>query len=302
MKMSLIDKKLHYFYQVVKNGGVRAAAEVLGGTPSVISRHIDNLEKSLGVQLLERHTKGAIPTQIGERLLLCYQQMHGQEEIFRQEISDLLGLRTGKVRISTGAGYLKYLSKLVNDLSSQYPGIAIQINIHGSTEIVRRVIDGETDIGLLYNSINHPQIKSHYKAIHKLCVFMNTSHHLANKDMIRLDEIIDEKVALTDQTYGIRQAVMKVESQMGIALPITVLCNDMNLLKAYALSGGVTILPEFMLHDEDEQLIAKPLFLPTQPNELTSIHSDTQLITRRGRHLDIATQLVLQKLAEMLKI
>lgn len=298
--MTLIDKRVYYFYQVVSHGGVRVAADTLDISPSVISRHIANLEKSLGVILLERHTKGAIPTQMGERLLACYRQMHSQEEHFKQEIDSLQGLKTGSVHISTGVGYLRYVSEAVNAFSHRYPNITIQISIHSSTEIIRRVVDNETDIGLLYNSINHPHLKSHYKSTHQLCVFMTPTHILAHQDIISITELSSEKLAFTDHTHGIRQVIGAAEAKLGIVLPTALLCNDMNLLKRHAASGGITILPEFMLYDEEVDLIMRPLSLSPKNETPLTAQADTQIITRRGRHLNIATQAMLGQLIMVL--
>ncbi len=299
--MSLVDKRVYYFYQVVSHGGIRTAADALEISPSVLSRHLANLEKSLGVLLLERHTKGAIPTQMGEKLLACYRQMHSQEEYFKQELDNLQGLKTGKVHISTGIGYLRYVSEAVNLFAHHYPNIIIHISIHSSTEIIRKVIDNETDIGLLYNSINHPHLRSHYKATHKLCVFMSTTHPLAHEAIIDLADLCAQNIAFTDHTHGIRQVVAQAESKLGIILPTALLCNDMSLLKRYAASGGLTILPEFMLHDEDRDLTMRPLSLSLKNDTPRTAQADTQIITRRGRHLSIATQAMLNQLIAMLK-
>lgn len=297
--MSLIDKRAYYFYQVVRQGGVRAAADVLNIAPSAVSRQIASLEKSLGVILLERHTKGAILTPMGEKVLSHYKQIHEQEEHLKQELNHLQGLKSGKVHISTGVGYLNHVSQMVNEFSNNYPNIVIEIDIHSSTEIIRKIIDGETDIGLLYNSINHPQLKSHFRAVHKLHVFMNPNHPLAHQSAIEFHELIGQKIAFTDHSYGIRQVVAQAEAVLGIILPTALLCNDMHLLKRYAAAGGIAILPELMHYQSDHDLVSIPLILPSSVDNGT--HDNTQIITRHGRHTSIATQAMLKQMIKTLK-
>lgn len=297
--MSLIDKRMHYFYQVVAQGGIRAAADVLDIAPSAISRQMASLEQSLGVPLLERHTKGAILTQAGEKVLLHYKQAYHEQERLKQELDDMQGLKAGRVHLSTGVGYLNYVSEMVNEFSHHYPDIVIEIGIHSSTEIIRKIIDSETDIGILYNSINHPNLKSHHKAMHRLCVFMNPSHPLAHKNELELPELIGHKIAFTDHSHGIRQVVARAESKLGIILPTALLCNDMHLLKRYAATGGLAILPEFMLYTNETNLTTRPLILPSEPN--SNSHAETQVITRRGRYISIATQAMLGQVIKTLK-
>lgn len=297
--MSLIDKRVHYFYQVVRQGGVRAAADVLDITPSAISRQVASLEQSLGVLLLERHTKGAMLTQAGEKVFQHYKQMHHEQERLKQELDDMEGLKAGRVHISTGVGYLNYVSQMVNEFSHHYPNITIEVSIHSSTEIIRKVIDTETDIGILYNSINHPHLKSHYKAMHRLCVFMNPNHPLAQSTELELPELVGHKIAFTDHSHGIRQVVARAESLLGIILPTALLCNDMHLLKRYAAAGGLAILPEFMLYTNEADLTTRPLILPNEHK--TNNHAETQVITRRGRHISIAAQAILEQVIKTLK-
>ncbi|AKG07531.1 hypothetical protein AAX05_06530 [Moraxella bovoculi] len=293
--MPLIDKRVEFFYQVVSHGGVRAAADVLDVTPSIISRQIASLEKSLGMVLLQRHTKGVSPTLAGETVLHHYQHIKREQEHLKETLNALQGLKTGRVHISTGVGYLNYISQAVNDFSAKYPNISIEIDVCGSTEIIRKVIDSETDIGLLYNSINHPHLKSHFKAVHKLCAFMNPSHPLAIRYEITLNKLMSHKIALTDHNHGIRQAISQAESKLGIILPVTLLCNNMNLLKQYAQDDGITILPEFMLYPDDKNLTTRHLYLPNMPN------TNTQIITRYGRHMSNAAMIMLRHMIEALK-
>ncbi|WP_323843001.1 LysR family transcriptional regulator [Moraxella sp. Pampa] len=297
--MTLTDKRAYCFYQVVQQGGIRAAADVLNIAPSAVSRQIASLEKSLGVTLIERHTKGAILTTMGEKVLSHYKQIHEQEEHLKQELNHLQGLKSGRVHISTGVGYLNHVSQMVNEFAKNHPNIVIEIDIYSSTEIIRKVIDGETDIGLLYNSINHPQLKSHFRAVHKLHVFMNPNHALANKSAIELSELTTQKIAFTDHSYGIRQVIAQAETALGIILPISLLCNDMHLLKRYASANGITILPELLLYQSDHDLVSIPLILPASVDNGT--HDNTQIITRQGRYTSIATQAMLQQMIKTLK-
>lgn len=60
-------------YQVARLGTVSGAAEVLGVHHATVIRHIDALEKRLGVKLFQRHARGYTPTEAGQDLLLVAQ-------------------------------------------------------------------------------------------------------------------------------------------------------------------------------------------------------------------------------------
>lgn len=56
-------------YQVARRGTVSGAAEELGVHHATVIRHIDALERRLGVKLFQRHARGYTATEAGEDLL-----------------------------------------------------------------------------------------------------------------------------------------------------------------------------------------------------------------------------------------
>lgn len=288
-----IDKRMVYFSKAVHYGGVRAAADALNIAPSAVSRQIVSLENQLGAKLLERHIKGAIPTEIGRELLIFYKESLNQESILKEKIAALKGLDAGNIEISTGAGYVRYISKIVAEFSALHPNISIRINVSSSNEILRKVLENESHIGIIYNPVSHKHIRAHFEMKHRLSVFLSKTHPLATSEDITLHDIRNHRLALTDTTYGIRQLIEEIERNQNIALAPTLVCNDLNLLKDYARAGGITLLPEFMYYPDDtDTLLIKPL---TKQNiELTK----TQIISRHGKPLSKAvTKLISQIMA-----
>jgi len=79
-------------YQVARHGTVSGAAEVLGVHHATVIRHIDALEKQLGVKLFQRHARGYAPTEAGADLLRVAQQAEDQ---FGQLVSRIQGHSSG---------------------------------------------------------------------------------------------------------------------------------------------------------------------------------------------------------------
>src|SRR5210317_620204 len=65
-------------YQVARLGTVSGAADVLGVHHATVIRHIDALEKRLGVKLFQRHARGYTPTEAGADLLRVAQATDDQ--------------------------------------------------------------------------------------------------------------------------------------------------------------------------------------------------------------------------------
>ena len=90
-------------YQILKAvadmGSFNKAAEVLGLTPSAVSHSIAALEKELGFAVLVRSKSGVSLTSYGEKLLPYVNVVLNSDESLQQEISELNGLKKGKVKL-----------------------------------------------------------------------------------------------------------------------------------------------------------------------------------------------------------
>lgn len=75
-------------FQVARMGTVSGAADVLGVHHATVIRHIDALEKRLGVKLFQRHARGYTPTEAGTDLLRVAQ---ATEDQFGQLVSRIKG-------------------------------------------------------------------------------------------------------------------------------------------------------------------------------------------------------------------
>src|SRR5216684_4528395 len=67
LRMKLHD--LHVLMAVVQAGSMSKAAALLNTTQPAISRSIAELERTIGVRLLERNPQGVEPTEYGRALL-----------------------------------------------------------------------------------------------------------------------------------------------------------------------------------------------------------------------------------------
>src|SRR5690606_3230451 len=72
------------FAAVVKHGSFTRAADRVGVSKSVVSRHVSALEKHLGVQLLYRSTHKVRPTEAGERF---YAYCKDLEDVAEQAVA-----------------------------------------------------------------------------------------------------------------------------------------------------------------------------------------------------------------------
>ncbi|KPG89926.1 LysR family transcriptional regulator [Pseudomonas sp. RIT-PI-q] len=294
--MSLVqDRRILYFFEAVRLGSVRAAADYLNVAPSAVSRQIAQLEQELGAALLERHRRGVKPTEAGDRVLGYYRQRLTHQELLLDSLQALRGLQSGSIVLAVGEGFIDGLAGPLSNFSTLYPGIEIQVNVCGSNEVIRQVVEDEAHLGLVFNPAGDPKIRSHASQPQPVCVIVNPRHPLAQaKSPVPLAGLDSYRLALPEVSFGIRQILTLAEHQLGVMLSPTLTCNTIAMLKRFSMQGGVTLLPTFVVDEEVEagRLCTIPLH-----NEIFA-SPRVHLISRLGRQLSVGSSRLLAMLLQ----
>jgi DNA-binding transcriptional LysR family regulator len=294
--MSLVqDRRILYFYEAVRLGSVRAAADFLNVAPSAVSRQIAQLEQELGSPLLERHRRGVKPTEAGDKVLAYYRQRLAQQEVLLDSIQSLRGLHSGSVTLVSGEGFLESLAQPLARFSMLYPRIELTVNVCGSNEVIRQVVEDEAHIGLVFNPAADPKIRSHAHQRQPVCVVTGPDHPLAKEPgPVELGTLDRYQLALPAVSYGIRQILLEAEHQAGISVRPVLTCSTFAMLKHFAMQGGITLLPTFVV--EEELKAGKLLALPLQSEVFSS--PQTHLISRLGRQLSVGANRLMSMLLQ----
>ena len=113
-------------FQVARRGTVSGAAEVLGVHHATVIRHIDALEKRLGVKLFQRHARGYTPTESGRDLLSVAQTT---EEQFAHLVSRIKGQGetvSGELVVTSIAGVSELLTPVMVSFQDKFPDVQVR--------------------------------------------------------------------------------------------------------------------------------------------------------------------------------
>ena len=161
-------KRLHgmeLFAEVAKAHSFSRAAAALGVPTSTVSRHVAELERSVGLRLLNRNTRRVELTDAGQVLYREAQTLLRQAEDVRTLVQRVdAGLR-GRLRIGfVGSMLYRGLPALLNAMRAELPDVEhvlTELNSHDQIEAVRRgeqdtqvdIYDG-SEIGVLQAGFN----------------------------------------------------------------------------------------------------------------------------------------------------
>lgn len=140
---------LRLFWEVTRTGSLRAAAQRMHLTEPTVSAQIKILEKSLGKSLLERASRGLVPTSAG-KLVADY-----AAEIFSlgTEMMRSLDEESGRVTTRLNVGITDSLPKLVawrliRPALQAYPGLQLSCAEGHIQELLGQLASGRLDVVL----------------------------------------------------------------------------------------------------------------------------------------------------------
>ncbi len=123
------------FVAVIKAGNFSKAAKALRVSKAQLSRHVSQLETSLGVKLLHRTTRSIHLTESGEQFYLsCRDLEETYEEAVNSLKNDFHAMR-GTLRITAPISFgSEFLPSLIHAFTQQYPDTKIILSLSSTTE------------------------------------------------------------------------------------------------------------------------------------------------------------------------
>jgi DNA-binding transcriptional LysR family regulator len=141
------------FAAVADAGGLTAAANRLGVTKSIISRRLARLERSLGVRLLTRSTRGASLTEAGATFREHAARIAAEADAARDAISPT-GTVRGRLRVAAPLSFsANTFAPVLADLARRYPELDIQASFSDRlVDLVAEGFDAAIRLGVLHDS------------------------------------------------------------------------------------------------------------------------------------------------------
>ena len=143
--------RLRILAAVAAHGSVTKAAKHLKYSQPAVSHHLARLEAETGARLVQRIGRGIRLTPEGEHLARRAAEIVGRVDTAAAELSAMVGLRTGRVRV---AGFQSALAALVPHaaatLRRDHPGIELHLADAHPQVALNLLRDGQVDAAVIF--------------------------------------------------------------------------------------------------------------------------------------------------------
>ncbi|MCD8895306.1 LysR family transcriptional regulator [Mammaliicoccus sciuri] len=199
-------RQLKYFIAVVENQGFSRAAESLYLSQSTLSKVVKNLENELNTTLIDRSNQKIELTEAGKVVYQQGIQILLSLDNISNELFDIENLKKGHINIGIPpiTGTL-YFPKIIQSFNNLYPNIEIIITEGGAHKIKNALLDGSIDIAVSMKLNDDENLDVLPLDTDTLVLYVNDQHPLAQKDVIEMSDLIDEKFITLDSDFELRK-------------------------------------------------------------------------------------------------
>jgi DNA-binding transcriptional LysR family regulator len=153
-------KSIETFLWVVTLGSFRGAGQRLNTTQPAISQRIAQLEREMGVRLLNRDSRVVSPTASGRRLMVYAEKLIGLRTEMMAEVGDRSAMR-GTLRLGVAETIVHtWLPRLIKSVNSTYPNLSIEIEVDITTNLSARLLAQEIELAFVLGPLSDPGVRN----------------------------------------------------------------------------------------------------------------------------------------------
>ena len=150
--MELVD--IRAFVRIADEGGISAAARLLGAPKSSVSRSLARLEESVGTVLVERHTRQLRLSDAGRLYLPHARRILADVEEAGSALEGLTGAPRGTLRINAAVTFaLGLVAPMLPVFMRRYPEVRVVLETENRVvDLAREEVDVAIRVGQMADS------------------------------------------------------------------------------------------------------------------------------------------------------
>jgi DNA-binding transcriptional LysR family regulator len=209
-RMALDLRQLRAFLAVVDEGTFTDAAIALRTTQASVSRSVAALERELDARLLQRTSRGAVPTVAGERVVGHARRVIEEVSAIRREVADTSGeLRVGYAWSALG----RHTTTLQRRWSAEHPGSSL-LFVHANTTTAG-LVEGLADIAVTRRALKDRRFETALIGVERRYAAVASDHPLARRRSVAVADFAGATVGIDSRTGTTTEDMWRAEAAPG---------------------------------------------------------------------------------------
>jgi DNA-binding transcriptional LysR family regulator len=280
----LIFDNIKVFRDISHSKSISRGASLNGISQSAASQQIQELERRLGVTLLDRSLRPLELTPAGKLFYDLCRDVLRREEEFHVELENLKGLVEGSVHVASIYSIgLSEMSRLQEEFASRFPNAFLHVDYLRPDKVYEAVLTDQADVGLVSYPVGTKDLAVILWREEEMTVAVPPSHPLAQKPVLLPADLDGQDFIGFDEDLSIRRELDRFFREQGIEMRVAMQFDNIQMIKeAVALGSGISILPARTMQAEIAQgrLVSIPLHAPELVRPVGIVHRKRKRFSR----------------------
>jgi LysR family hydrogen peroxide-inducible transcriptional activator len=275
--------QLKYLLAVAEHQNFTTAAEHCFVTQPTLSMQIQKLEEELGVSVFNRKKKPLELTPIGERIALQAKIIVDESNRIQDIVDQQKGFVGGEFRLGLIPTIMPTLLPLfLKTFLKKYNKVNLVIEELTTDEIVKKLIDGHLDAGIVATPLENAVIKESVLFYEPFVGFISEKHRLIKQESIREEDLDINDILLLKDGHCFRDNIINIckSQQTANDQHFTLESGNIDTLIKLTKEGlGMTLLPYLHTLDlsEKDKTRLRPFEGTVPAREISLIYHRSQL-------------------------
>lgn len=243
-------QSLTLLVEILDAGNLSEAARRLKMSRANVSYHLNQLERSVGAQLIRRTTRRAEATEIGLRLYQHGVAIQGELLAARESVTALGQGLQGRVRLSVPSGYGQLvMADWLIDFKRQYPGIVLDVVFENR---IADLLRDEVDIAIRVIPEPPQNLVAREMGPVRYVACASVAYAALHPLPMQLDALQAAPV-VTAAVIGrqLRVSAYQGETRREVILEPTLISENFLFLRQAILAGlGIGLVPDYVVQDD----------------------------------------------------
>jgi LysR family hydrogen peroxide-inducible transcriptional activator len=274
--------QLKYVLAVAEYKNFTIASEHCFVTQPTLSMQIQKLEEELDTQIFNRNKKPIQLTDVGKKIVEQAKIIVDESNRINDIVDQQKGFIGGDFKLGIIPTVMPTLLPLfLKTFIKKYPKVNLKIEEITTDEIVKKLIDGNIDVGIAATPLENEAIKERVLYYEPFVGFIPNEHRLKNQDAINVSELDIDDILLLEDGHCFKESVLNLCKVYGTSNHHFQLYSGSfdTLIKLSKEGLGMTLLPYLQTLDlkERDKLFLHEFEKPIPAREVSVIYHKSQL-------------------------
>ncbi|MBT0768777.1 LysR family transcriptional regulator [Kineosporia sp. J2-2] len=255
--MKIDPRRLRFLLAIAREGGVLAAADELGVTPSAVSQQLARLESESGCALVIRTSHGVLLTEAGQAMVEAAEDIERALNLVRAKLLEDEVDPVGTVRVGIFQTFLRVVfAPNLREWRNRHPRLRFEVREDDQEELLRQLRSGDLDMVVLEldaqqasprlpkNMTETPLLDEPWRLV------VPSGAQQASGEQVDVVDIARQSLPWLglDASAAGAQATHRVRRALGVSGPMVHTYQDIHTALALVAAGeGVALVPSLAL-------------------------------------------------------